>query len=161
MDTHDLCRPGARSLVPTRRPARLAAHWSLQTVAARPGVLEGSPGRQRGYAGLMTVADPAVILDELNRQSARLTRMEERLDRILEILENPVAQADIDAAVAAMNTGSGNLTAAAPLIQAELAKTGADDTTALPGAVANLVTAVNGITALVPAAPPPLPPPGG
>ena len=105
----------------------------------------------------MTVADPAVILDELNRQSARLTRMEERLDRILEILENPVAQADIDAAVAAMNTGSGNLTTAAPLIAAELAKTGADDTTALPGAVANLVTAVNGITALVPAAPPPAP----
>ena len=104
----------------------------------------------------MTVADPAVILDELNRQSARLTRMEERLDRILEILENPVAQADIDAAVAAMNTGSGNLTTAAPLIAAELAKT-ADDTTALPGAVANLVTAVNGITALVPAAPPPAP----
>ena len=72
----------------------------------------------------------------------------EILEGIRIILErlNPMSQADIDAATAAMTSASTDLDADAPLISAALAA--GSDTTALAAAVAPLNAAVAGINAL-------------
>jgi hypothetical protein len=74
-----------------------------------------------------------------------LARVLEKLDLLLERLDMS-AQDDINAATAAITSGTADLTADAPLIQAAL--NAGVDTTALNAAIAPLNDAVAGINAL-------------
>ena len=93
--------------------------------------------------------------DDLIAIGERLGRLDDKLSLILTLLKgSPMAQSDIDNAVAAMNDASAELGTDETAIAAQLAA-GGDDTSALPPAVAQLQTAVAGISSLVVPAPAP------